>query len=318
MTDEDRAIVREANGRTWKIDNDVIALTFSVHAWGVKRKGNLKALLKARQALQDKEGEEKLSKLENTILISKEHDAIGKFMTNVVKNGYVVPRSVPSFFREGCYLFRLRAVEEVDTYLKTAQIEIRNLVREFVMVYPSQKDEARELLEPDGQYKESDYPSARELQDMFYISWQWISFDVPEGLPESVYAAEKSKAQNMWNDAAESITFALREAFKGLIAHAIDKLQVGADGKVKIFRDTTLTNITDFIATFKDRNITADSSLETLIKQADNILASVDTAKVLRDSTMVRDMVRTGFQTIEKQIDSLLVDKPIRKFNLDD
>ena len=307
LTNEDKAIVQAANGKTWKIDSDVVAFLFSVHQWGNRRVAD-------KRQIETAGTDKTLLHLSKQLIESAEYKAIGRYMYET--KAWVIARSVPSFFREGCYLFRLSMVETVEAELSFRRTMLSGLIASLIDVYPEQIERAREQL--GGQFKASDYPSIEELRASFRWDSQWICFDVPEGLPESVYAAEKSKAQNMWNDAAESITFALREAFKGLIAHAIDKLQVGADGKVKIFRDTTLTNITDFIAAFKDRNITADSELETMIRQADNILASVDTAKVLRDSTMVRDMVRTGFQTIEKQIDSLLIDKPIRKFNLDD
>jgi hypothetical protein len=308
----------EARVREWKIAPDTVALLFSSHAWGISRKGNLKKLLNARQAVESPEEYEKVLGLTNKILVSPEHDAIRKYMANEVKVRYLSKRSVPSFFREGCYIFRLTSVERTEQWLQDAQKEVRRLVEEFKAVYLQQKEEARFILEKDGQYKEEDYPTVEELDNLFYLEWQWVSFRVPEDLPEQVRIAELAKAENMWRNAAENITYALRESFKKLIDHAADKLQVGSDGKKKKFQQSTIDNIREFLATFNDRNITSDYELEKLVKKAETVLGEVSDVKELKGDMQMREYVKVEFDGITKELDELMVSRPVRKFNFEE
>lgn len=304
MTQTD--VVEKNGGREWKIDSDTVAFLFSVHQWGNLRVADKREI--------ESNADKTMLHLSKHLIDSKEYKAIGRFLYET--KAWVIARSVPSFFREGCYLFRLSMVEEVERELTERKSKLRELINTLIDVYPQQIAEGELRLGP--QFKRSDYPTIEELRASFYWETQWISFRVPEDLPEQIRKIELEKAENMWRSAAENITFALRESFKELISHAADKLRPSDDGKMKIFRDSTIENIFQFLETFNDRNITSDSELAELVKRAGNVLASVDNAQLLRDNKQVRDEVRNGFERITRDIDALLVDKPIRKFNLDD
>lgn len=290
--------------KKFQIDKDVVAFIFSISQWGNRRvadKGQIES-----------GADKSMLHLTKHLIDSKEYKAIGTFLYDT--KSWVVARSVPSFFRDDCYLFRLNTVQMVEEYLKTRQQGLRDVVEAFLNIYPNQIEEARTRLA--GQFSDTDYPAIEELRNMFYWSYQWVAFNVPDGLPESVKQAEMAKMQNMWDEAALSITSALREGFSSLISHAIDKLKPDPDGKVKIFRDTLVTNILEFLETFNLRNVTSDIELQQLVEKARLVIAGVEKAQDLRDNEGLREVVRGQFSEIAAQLDTMVVKRPKRKLDI--
>ena len=90
--------------KKFQIDKDVVAFIFSISQWGNRRvadKGQIetgadKAMLHLTKHLID----------------SKEYKAIGTYLYET--KSWIISRSVPSFFRDGCYLFRLSTVPDVE------------------------------------------------------------------------------------------------------------------------------------------------------------------------------------------------------------
>jgi hypothetical protein len=258
----------------------------------------------------------KRMKLSTKLIVSEEYDRVCNFMAETKQ--WVVARSVPSFFRDGCFLLRVSMVEEVNTYLVNQSALLEAVVDALAYYYPQRQEEARVILEPDGMYDPNDYPSVDELKRSFYWDYMWVTFSVPKGIPEEIRQAEIIKAQNMWEESANCITMALRESFKALITHAVDKLQVGPDGKPKVFRDTMLPNIKEFLETFHNRNVTNDEELAALVEKAQYIVGGVEESQVLRDNMGMRRLVKHTFEQIQGELDSMVVNKPRRKFALSD
>ena len=291
--------------RTFKIDENALGFIFSMSAWGNRKKADKFKI--------ETQAQKRMISVSKRLLESDGYHRIIAHMTNTKK--WITNRSVPSFFKEGFYLFRKDLVEDVETYLRQRKEELQVLVEEFLMAYPSHIQRAQELL--GDQFKESDYPSSVYLRTAFGISHQWVSFDIPQGLPTDIYKQEKEKAEKMWADAAEQIAMSLRESFKGLVAHAVEKLQADVGGKKKIFRDSTITNIVEFIDTFKTRNLTNDEELEALLIKARKIVEDVDPDD-LRSDDRLASTVRRQFKKIEKELDGIIVQKPGRKFDFEE
>lgn len=292
----------ENTKRVFKISDDAVAFVFSISQWGNRRVANLGDVAT--------DADKSMLHLTKTLIDSDEYKAIGRWMNET--KGWLMARSVPSFFRDGCYLFRLSMVADVEKHLRFAETIKRGLVDKLLEVYPAQIETARERLA--GQFNVGDYPTIEELRRAFFWSYQWIAFGIPEGLPPEIRQQEMEKAKNMWEEAAQSITIALRESFNGLIRHAREKLQPGEDGKPRIFRDTLVTNIKDFLETFQARNIVGDDELAALVAKAQAVIGGVDKAQALRDDQALRDSVKDGFEAIEKEMETLVERK--RAFDL--
>jgi hypothetical protein len=298
----------------WRIDDDTVAIIFGNHMWGNSRKASLPTLIAKKGGGVLGDESQKRLKLTKQLIVSNEYDRVRNFMAEVKQ--WVVNRSVPSFFRDGCFLFKIGMVETVDEYLNNQRVLLDAVVDSLVAAYPTRISEAKGILEPDGLFNANDYPTADELRGAFYWDYQWVSFVVPEGLPDGIREAAIERMSNMWEESALCITSALREGFKELITHAVDKLQIGSDGKPKVFRDTFVPNIQEFLETFANRNVTNDAELAALVEKARYIIGGVDDSQVLRDNMGMRTVVRNEFERIKTAMDGMVVDRPRRKFNL--
>lgn len=254
-------------------------------------------------------------KLSKMLIDSPEYEAVITFQAKIRE--WTEARSVPSFFKKGLCLFKLEMIETVDEYLRGAIEEQKILVENFLREYPKQQEIAISRL--NGQYRATDYPSIEELRTRFGITWNWMKLGIPDNLPQQIFEAEKEKAEKMWNDAADQITMTLRESFKKLIDHAVDRLKVDSGGKKKIFRDSFLPNIQEFIETFNMRNLTNDNDLKNLIEKARSVLSNIgDDTQALRNDKGLRNFTVNKFEEIKSVLDTMIMEKPTRQFAFDE
>ena len=283
-----------------------MALLFSLHQWGARAK--------ADKSEMTSDADKNLLDVSKRLLVSKEFKAVGDYLLDTKR--YVLGWSVPSFFRDGCYLFRLSRVQAVEDELTMRRDMLRGLINTLLDVYPSQIDSMAARL--GAQFRRADYPSTDELSRAFYWSYQWVSFDVPDRLPDAIKAQEKAKVENMWAEAAESITFALRESFAKMVSHAVEVMQPSTDGKQKRFYDSTVTNILDFLQSFQERNITNDTELAALVDKAKSVLVGIEDASMLKKDGLFRGRVLDEFKKLDTALDGLVQVRPGRKFNFED
>lgn len=171
-------------------------------------------------------------------------------------------------------------------------------------------------------YKESDYPTVDVLREMFSLEHSWLALSVPDELPEEVRERETKKLRESFESAQEEIRYALRAGFKEMVAHAIERLTVKDGEKPKVFRETLVTNFRAFFDTFNARNLMEDSELESLVNQAKAVVNGLprdasEAADALRSSPDIRATTVTQFAALNAQLDTLVIDKPIRRFDLD-
>lgn len=280
-----------------------VAFSMSCSRWGNLRRADKNEI--------DTDADKKMLRLSKKLVNSEEYENIVKLQNRARK--YVEDRTVPSFFHRGVYLVSLKSIEKVENYLNEVKKTMGELVEEFLSQYRVQIIEARESL--GSQFNENDYPSPEYLRNSFGISWKWVTFDVPENLPESIFKVEREKAEKAWEEASESIKQALRESFMKLISHAKEKLTPIPGEKQKIFRDSLIENIEDFLRTFNDRNIVNDTDLQGLVEKAKGILINPDN---LRKDVSLRAKVAADFSEIEKNLDAMIITRPSRKFSFDD
>ncbi len=279
-----------------------VAFSMSFSRWGNLRRANKDEI----QTGADKE----MLRVSKKLVSSAEYDSIVKLQNRVRK--WVEDNSVPSFFHRGVYLIAINSVEKTETYLEKARETMKTMVDEFIVTYREQIIEARELLGP--QFSEGDYPSPNYLKNRFDIQWKFMSFEIPDNLPEAVFNVEKEKAERIWGDATESIKQCLRQAFLTLINRATDRLVVKPGEKPKVFRDSLMNNIEDFFQTFSNRNIVGDDELEALVTKARGILVD---PKLLRKDVSARANIADQFDKVGEALSSMIVIKPSRKFDFD-
>jgi hypothetical protein len=250
------------------------------------------------------------------LIDAKELEAINSFDGEIRR--WLDTRALPSLLKKGIYLLPLPFLEEVNARLKEYSEGRARLVEKLAAVYESLIRDARGRLR--DLFNPADYPSVEVMQDSFRLRWQYISFNTPANLEQinkEIYQEEVAKAQVAWNQANETIQQMLRAAMADLTKHMVDKLTPGTDGKKKVFKDSSVNKLQEFLATFDIRNVTDDAELKKLVDQAKALTRNVDPA-ILRSDEAVRKAVRVGFAKIQKAIEPMIVVQPRRAISFEE
>lgn len=254
--------------------------------------------------------------LSKRLFDSDEFQRIGRIDSETRR--YLKKRCLPSPLRAGIYLVPIPLVEQVDARLRHYFALRAEAIEGFLLTYPQSIDEARDRL--NSQFDQSDYPDIEQLRAAFSAHSQYLTFGVPEqlaSLNSDLFDRAKEEAAARWTEAADQIQLALRQAMQELVAHMVDRLTPGEDGKKKLFMSSTLENVTDFLETFKARNITDDHELESLVTQAQAVLAGAD-VDAIRKNENFRAELREQFAQVQESLDRMVTVAPSRKFYFDE
>lgn len=255
-----------------------------------------------------------LLRVSKHLLDSAELKAIGRFDGEVRRFLYNI--CLP--FEVGIHLLPVAAIEVVEEKLRHFAAQRQELVRAFLAAYPALCHEAAKRLR--GLYNPADYPPASDVEREFGFAWQYVSFGVPDqlkGISQEVWQQEREKAAQRMAEASSEIQQVLRETMAKLVQHMAERLKVGEDGKPVRFKETTVSNLVEFLANFEFRNVTDDAELQGLVNQARTLLQGVE-ADDLRSTGELRARVQSGMEGLASQLDTMLTKTGGRKFRFDE
>lgn len=223
-------------------------------------------------------------------------------------------------FRRGLCAVPVKLVERVVDVLQARETERACEVDAFMADYPEAVARAREELGP--LFRESDYPTADEVRASFSMRWTFVELGAASGLrniSQTMYEREANKVQAQWASAAEQMRDSLREVFVALVESLRERLDGERDGgKAKIFRDSRVESLKEWVALFDARNVVGDGELAVLVEKARSVLEGT-TAKDLRDDAGLRQWAANQLGEIKSAAATLVTaDAPRRKFRLDD
>jgi hypothetical protein len=104
---------------------------------------------------------------------------------------------------------------------------------------------------------------------------------------------------------------AFLEELSKLVDHLGERLNGNADGKQKVFRDTAVTNLTEFFERFRSLNVHSSEQLDELVQRAQRAMKGVAPQR-LRDDGPLRQRLATQLSTVQSSLDGLMVDRPRR------
>lgn len=214
------------------------------------------------------------------------------------------------FPEPGLRLIRQDDIDSVNSRMTSLKSELEEAVAELDRHYDELKSAARERL--GNLYNESDYPVT--LVGLFDMAWEFPSVEPPDYLqrlsPE-LYRQECERMQARFDEAVRLAEAAFTEELAKLVEHLTERLNGQQDGKPKVFRDTAITNLTDFFQRFGRLNIRSNEQLDELVAQAQGIVRGVQPQQ-LRDNLDLRDRVAEQLGSVQSALDDLLVDRPRR------
>lgn len=292
-----------------RITEKALCMSISFRSWGVYRKAGVTPDAETQADKRFLNTTKRLANAPEYVAIQALDNQINKMLRR---------RCVPLPLQRSVWLVPIESLPTVEADLEALVNARRNLVEELVAAMPRIKDEARAALA--DLYVEGEYPSDEELRRMYSVRTAYVSLDVPGALGQldkALFENEKRKAETRWAEAAEEIQAAMREAFAELVEKMAERLTPSEDGKRKIFRDSLVGNLTDFLDTFKSRNLTNDAELDALVEKARSLVAGVDPGEI-RKSDTVRSRVLGAVREITAQAESLVCDRPGRRFSFDE
>ena len=210
----------------------------------------------------------------------------------------------------GIRLIHQNSITEFDEQIASFQEELTVAAEELDRHYADLRSAARRRL--GALFDPSDYPVS--LIGLFGIDYDYPSVEPPDYLRQlnpALYEQECQRVQTRFDEAVQLAEQAFTEELSKLVEHLSDRLSGETDGKAKVFRDTAVTNLTEFFARFQSLNVRSNDQLDELVNRAQQVLGGVEPQQ-LRDSTSLRQRLVTQLAGVQSSLDGLMVDRPRR------
>lgn len=226
---------------------------------------------------------------------------------------WLYAQSLP-FPLEGAVFVPVAEVERIHAKLEGFKAHFDAAVERFCEEYPQLREAARQVL--GDLYSSADYPS--DVRRAFGIHWQFITLAPPSEaqlLSPALVAKAQADFQNLMAQAKQEAVAALRMRFATCVDHMVERLTGEDDGKPKIFRDSLVENIQEFIDGFERLNVCGDRELHMLVEKARGVLKGV-CPDDLRKQENVREYVANAMAGVAEKLDAMMVERPTRKVRI--
>ena len=210
----------------------------------------------------------------------------------------------------GIRLIRQSEITDFDQRMNEFQVELETAVRELDRHFEELKSAARIRL--GDLYDPADYPHS--LAGLFAIEHDFPAVEPPNYLKQlnpEVFAQECQRVQQRFNEAVQLAEQAFLEELGRLVEHLTERLSGQSDGKPKVFRDTAVSNLTDFFERFQQLNVRSNDQLDALVERAQQIVTGV-APQQLRDNSNLRQQVASQLSGVQSSLEGLLLDRPRR------
>ncbi len=210
----------------------------------------------------------------------------------------------------GIRLIPQRTISEFDRQIASFRDELLEAVEELDRHYGELRTAARRRL---GElFDAADYPAT--LVGLFGIEHEYPSVEPPDYLRQlnpELYEQECQRVQARFDEAVQLAEQAFTEELSRLIEHLGERLSGDTDGKPKVFRDSAVSNLSEFFTRFGSLNVRSNAQLDDLVQRAQRLLNGVEPQQ-LRDNASLRQRLASQLSGVQSSLDGLMVDRPRR------
>jgi hypothetical protein len=210
----------------------------------------------------------------------------------------------------GIRLIRQHKMEEFSEQMIAYRGKLEDAVVKLDDHYAELKSAARKRL--GNLFNPNDYPPS--LRELFSVEWDWPSVEPPDyllHLNPRIYEQERARVAARFEEAVQLAEQAFLGELAKLVEHLTERLS-SPDGERKVFRDSAITNLTEFFNRFRTLNVRSNSELDALVDRAQRIVQGIQ-PQALRDNQELRQHVATQFSQVQSVLDGMLVDRPRRR-----
>ncbi len=212
------------------------------------------------------------------------------------------------FPEPGIRLIRRHEIEGFNRQMEDYRTELEDGVLRLDAHYFEMKDAARRRL---GKlFNANDYPLS--LHGLFAVEWDHPNVEPPsylQRLNPAIYDQERNRVSARFEEAVQLAEQAFIGELGKLVEHLVERL---SGGENKIFRDSAITNLTEFFTRFRQLNVRSNDQLDALVERAQRLIQDVQ-PQTLRENQSLRQHVATQFSQVQSVIDGMLVDRPRRR-----
>jgi len=215
------------------------------------------------------------------------------------------------FPEPGIRLIRQHEIEGFNQQMAGYRVELEAAVRHLDDHYSELKSAARRRL--GDLFNPNDYPSS--LHGLFGVEWDFPNVEPPDYLCQlnpAIYEQERARVTARFEEAVKLTEQAFISEFAKLIEHLTERLSDNGEGERKIFRDSAISNLTEFFNRFRQLNVRSNQDLDALVEQAQRVVQGTD-PQALRDSDDLRQHVTSQLSRVQAALDGMLVDRPRRR-----
>ena len=223
--------------------------------------------------------------------------------------GYWKGVSLP-YPEPGVRLIRRDGIDEFVGRMTRFQSELQEAVAVLDAHYEELRQAARDKL--GHLYNPADYPMS--LDGLFRIDVDFPSVQPPDYLRQlnpELYQQECERVQQRFNEAVRMAEDAFIGELSKLVSHLTDRLAGNVDGKPKIFRDSAIENLTDFLTRFRQLNVRSNEQLDSLVEDAQRVIRGIEPQN-LRENAGLRQHVTAELSRVQSVLAGLVVDRTRR------
>lgn len=272
-------------------------IQFETHAWQARKQ------LPAKIAKKLTPKAKKTLVRANKDLIDKSHlQTINKIISDSRAFVWTVANPFPI---KGIHFINYDIVPEVKEKLDGYNTLLKKEVNKFANKYNKFIDEAEQYLGADKLFNPSDYPSKNDIRNRFSISYRFFDLTIPSHITNEMRKEEIENFHKLMKQTEEMGVLALREGFSEIVTHLNDTLSGKLDGEKKRLNQNSIDKISEFLTTFKQRNVFNDAELEKIINDAVLIVGDVDKDELSKDQSLTK-IINEQLTGIQKELDKCI------------
>ena len=253
------------------------------------------------------------------LFTSKEYDELVSFINQARTE--LENMGIPHIKFQSAHVISIMRIPEVEEWANKTQAKLDELVDKLIGVYPDQITPEATKLGP--LYNARDYKPVECLKALFKFDFSFISVGVPNELKAfnlQLYKRMKKQAEDTWKEIELNGVALLRQTVTELVAGLADSLTPKDGGEKKKFYPSSVTKITEFIETFKGRNICGDQELDVEVEKLRDLVSGIDVDKLSageKGDNALREKVRKQMEAAKAGFSKLLVAADSRRIRME-
>ncbi len=283
-----------------KVQNQAVLVAVNITKWS-----NAKTDQDITQEVSlSKNAQDGMIRVRKSLIKSPVAKALSR-IAGQIRNNVVNELTVP--WANGVRLLPIDLLDQFEREFERLEDRWKDNLRELGREYDGAVKQAEKIL--GGAFKASDYPTREEVLAKYSLSKKIMPLpdadDLRVALPQAKLDRMKADIEANITSSLEGAMQKVHERVAETLAHLIEKLNdFGVDAKTGkatgVFRDSTVTNLTDLASILPSLNLTGDPKLTEASNALLTQLRDLDPEKIRNSESHRKDVVSKARDVADK------------------